>query len=33
MPDILHRVGIGVRPERVYAALTTLEGLRHLQAR
>jgi len=29
MPDILHRVGIGVRPERVYAALTTINGLRH----
>lgn len=29
MPDILHRVGIGVRPERVYAALTTTDGLRH----
>ncbi|TRZ56584.1 MAG: SRPBCC domain-containing protein [Rhodocyclaceae bacterium] len=29
MPDILHRVGIGVPPERVYAALATIEGLRH----
>lgn len=29
MPDILHRVGIAVHPERVYAALTTLDGLRH----
>ena len=29
MPDILHRVGIGVRPERVYSALTTVDGLRH----
>ena len=29
MPDILHRVGIGVKPDRVYAALTTLDGLRH----
>jgi uncharacterized protein YndB with AHSA1/START domain len=29
MPDILHRVGIGVRPDRVYAALTTIEGLQH----
>lgn len=28
MPDILHRVGIGVRPERVYSALATIEGLR-----
>ena len=29
MPDILHRVGIGVPPQRVCAALTTTEGLRH----
>ena len=29
MPDILHRVGIGANPERVYAALTTIDGLRH----
>jgi uncharacterized protein YndB with AHSA1/START domain len=29
MPDILHRVGIDVRPERVYSALTTVDGLRH----
>ena len=29
MPDILHRVGIGVTPEKVYAALTTIDGLRH----
>lgn len=28
MADILHRVGIAVRPERVYAALTTIDGLR-----
>lgn len=28
MPDILHRVGIGAPPERVSAALTTLDGLR-----
>ena len=28
MPDILHRVGIDAPPERVLAALTTLEGLR-----
>ena len=28
MPDILHRVGIDARPERVFQALTTLEGLR-----
>ncbi len=29
MPDILHRVGIGVRPERVYSAIATIDGLRH----
>src|SRR5512140_3495061 len=28
MPDILHRVGIGVRPHRVFDALTTIGGLR-----
>ncbi len=28
MPDILHRVGIDAPPERVYGALTTLDGLR-----
>ena len=28
MPDILHRVGIAAKPERVFEALTTLEGLR-----
>jgi len=28
MPDILHRVGIGARPERVFEALTTTAGLR-----
>jgi uncharacterized protein YndB with AHSA1/START domain len=28
MPDILHRVGIAAKPERVSEALTTLEGLR-----
>lgn len=27
MPDILHRVGIAARPERVHEALTTLDGL------
>ena len=27
MPDILHRVGIDARPERVFEALTTIEGL------
>jgi uncharacterized protein YndB with AHSA1/START domain len=29
MPDILHRVGINVPAERVFEALTTVEGLRH----
>lgn len=29
MPDILHRVGVATSPERVFAALTTLDGLRH----
>jgi uncharacterized protein YndB with AHSA1/START domain len=28
MPDILHRVGAAAPPQRVYQALTTLEGLR-----
>jgi len=28
MPDILHRVGINVPPEKVFQALTSLEGLR-----
>jgi len=28
MPDILHRVGIDARPERVFQCLTTIEGLR-----
>jgi len=28
MPDILHRVGVDARPERVFAALTTVDGLR-----
>jgi uncharacterized protein YndB with AHSA1/START domain len=28
MPDILHRVGIDAPPERVFQALTTLDGLR-----
>jgi uncharacterized protein YndB with AHSA1/START domain len=28
MPDILHRVGIAAPPERVLAALDTLDGLR-----
>jgi uncharacterized protein YndB with AHSA1/START domain len=29
MPDILHRVGINAKPEKVFKALTTIEGLRH----
>jgi uncharacterized protein YndB with AHSA1/START domain len=28
MSDILHRIGIDARPEKVYTALTTIEGLR-----
>lgn len=28
MSDILHRVGIDAQPENVFAALTTIEGLR-----
>ena len=28
MPDILHRVGIAAPPERVFAALTSVEGIR-----
>ena len=28
MPDILHRVGVAAPPQRVYQALTSLEGLR-----
>ncbi len=28
MPDILHRVGIAARPERVLESLTTIDGLR-----
>ena len=28
MPDILHRVGIAAPPERVFVALTSLDGLR-----
>jgi uncharacterized protein YndB with AHSA1/START domain len=28
MPDILHRVGIDARPERVFETLTTIAGLR-----
>jgi len=29
MPDILHRVGIDAKPDTVFAALTTLEGVRN----
>ena len=29
MPDILHRVGIQVPPQKVYETLTTIEGNRH----
>jgi hypothetical protein len=29
MPDILHRVGVNARPERVFDALATIDGLRH----
>jgi len=29
MPDILHRVGVAADPERVYEALTTVEGIRN----
>jgi len=29
MPDILHRVGIAADPSRVFAALTTIEGIRN----
>ncbi len=28
MPDILHRVGIAAPPDRVFEALTTIDGLR-----
>lgn len=28
MPDILHRVGIGAIPAKVFMALTTIEGIR-----
>ncbi len=28
MPDILHRVGVDAPPQRVFEALTTLDGLR-----
>jgi uncharacterized protein YndB with AHSA1/START domain len=29
MPDILHRVGIKDKPEKVFEALSTINGLRH----
>ena len=29
MPDILHRVGINVKSDKIFKTLTTLEGLRH----
>jgi uncharacterized protein YndB with AHSA1/START domain len=29
MPDILHRVGINASPQKVFAALATIEGLQH----
>jgi uncharacterized protein YndB with AHSA1/START domain len=29
MPDILHRVGIAAEPNRVFEALTTVEGIRN----
>jgi hypothetical protein len=29
MPDILHRVGIKVKPKKVFKTLSTIEGLRH----
>ena len=28
MPEILHRVGINTKPERVFAALATIEGVK-----
>jgi uncharacterized protein YndB with AHSA1/START domain len=28
MPDILHRIGINARPEQVFAAVASLEGVR-----
>lgn len=28
MPDILHRIGIAAKPDKVFAALTTLDGVR-----
>jgi len=29
MPDILHRVGINATPDKVFKALSTIDGLRH----
>jgi len=29
MPDILHRVGIAAEPQRVFEALTTVDGIRN----
>ncbi len=29
MPDILHRVGINSKPEKVFKALSTIDGLKH----
>lgn len=29
MPDILHRVGINATPEKVFKALSSIDGLRH----
>ena len=29
MPDILHRVGIKASPEKVFEALSTIDGIRH----
>lgn len=29
MPDILHRVGINAKPEKVYGAVSTIDGLSH----
>ena len=29
MPDILHRVGINIKPPQVFKALTTIDGLSH----
>lgn len=29
MPDILHRVGINTLPQKIFQALSTIDGLRH----